>query len=347
MISLTNPVEDIQTGPGLNAYLARDVTRPTIPEPAQFTEFDEASLLALNDARIDFMTDGLTVKTPVVRETLRRAKVVMRHNRRAWSGRRGLLLTGEAATGKTRACVALMRTVFLAFQRQNPGTWQDYYPVVYLCVPSGCNSKALMRQFAAFFEIDYDDGTSEDTLRRLVLAALQAYRTVLIVIDELHNLVKMDGQAGAVIDTLKDLANHPFGTFVYAGVNVARYGLLAGARGGQIRGRFSRIRAGAYGNTTPEERKAWRGIVRGFANALPLAENDPAAIMRLTPWLHETTGGNIATLQFLFDQVVADLIDAGDPFRETVTRKLLEDAILDIQAEDLHASTEFPYEVVG
>lgn len=344
---LDNSLEDMADRDGLNAYLARDTTRPNIPSIAELAKLDANELDALNDARLDFICDGLTVVSPQVRQALHKAKAMMKMNTRLRIGRKGVLITGDATTGKTRACITLMRATWAQFRKEHPDDWAAATPVAYVCVPSGCTSKGLLRRFADFYHVDYGERTSADTLRRLVVNQMRSERTVLLVVDEMHNLGKIDQEAGISVDTLKDLSNAPFGTFVYAGINVAKFGLLSGSRGRQIAGRFAQVKTYPFSCATTDDRAVWAAIVGSFANQLPLAANNPDELVKHARWLHEITGGYIGSLHSVIAQAVALLITADDPTAETVTRDVLEGAVLDIQAEERLVGSGYPYESVG
>ena len=71
-------------------------------------------------------------------------------------------------------------------------------------------------------------------------------RVSLVAVDEIHNL-NLATRAGAeVSDTLKYFSERIPATFVYAGIDVERAGLLTGTRGEQIAGRFGMIRTGPF-----------------------------------------------------------------------------------------------------
>jgi hypothetical protein len=60
-------------------------------------------------------------------------------------------------------------------------------------------------------------------------------------------------------------------TFVYAGIDLARTGLLSGTRGQQIAGRFSMIRTGPFGHG-----EEWSALVAALETSLRLHEHSPA-----------------------------------------------------------------------
>jgi hypothetical protein len=73
-------------------------------------------------------------------------------------------------------------------------------------------------------------------------------------------------------DTLKYFAERLPATFVYAGINVERAGLLNGNRGEQIAGCFSMIRTGAFGRA-----QQWQALVAALESSLRLPATARAA----------------------------------------------------------------------
>lgn len=337
--------ENITDRGGLNDYLGRDTSRPRVPSIAEFATLDDATLAALNDARLEYICDGLTVTSEPVLQTLRKAKAMMLLNKRARAGRKSVLISGRATTGKTKACLALMRAVWVQFRVENPDTWNEATPVAYVNVPPDCTRKGLMRRFADFYRLEYTPRMNADLLYSLVVNAMRRERTVLSVVDELHNLGP-DKAGGISVDTLKDLANAPLSTFVFAGTDVAARGLLSGPRGEQLSGRCARVRTSPYSYEKPEDRAVWDSLIAGFARQLPLAANDPAELTAHSAWLHEVTLGYIGSLHSMLAQAVTSLIAGGDPGSETVTREILEQTVSDMRAEPGGLAVEELFETV-
>ena len=133
---------------------------------------------------------------------------------------------------------------------------------------------------------------------------------MLTAVDEMQNLsVERDKSGTISVDTLKDLANSPYSTYLYAGAEVKQLGLLSGPRGQQLAGRCAKVVTTPYRFATTADRAQWRELVKGFANALPLVANTPSELVRHSPWLHKVTAGSISTLHMMLAQGVLTVIE--------------------------------------
>lgn len=305
-----------------------------MPALGQYESMDEYGRHRLDAARKAFVAGGMTVQTPQVAELIAATETVMGQNLSALTGRRGIMVTGPSAVGKTTACLALMRYVYSAFERQCTGQLDaGAVPVAYVEVPPSSTPKGMMQRFADFYALPYQHRTSLNELKRSVVQTMRQSMTQVVVVDELHNLARWSTSNGESVDTLKDLSNDSPATFVYAGIKLEQSGLLAGPRGDQVARRFSPLQMALYDYTTPSERKAWRGVVMAFSKALPLFGHEPEGLLAHAQWLHERSGGNIGTLQSILVQSVHRLIDASDPKAETLSTELMAGARRDIRAQ--------------
>ena len=73
-------------------------------------------------------------------------------------------------------------------------------------------------------------------------------------------------------------------TFVYAGIDVEREGLLTGTRGQQIAGRFSMVRTGPFPRG-PE----WTALIAALETSLRLHHHTPGTLATLDTYLHQRT----------------------------------------------------------
>jgi hypothetical protein len=92
-------------------------------------------------------------------------------------------------------------------------------------------------------------------------------------VDEIHNL-NIATRAGAeASDTLKYFSERIPATFVFAGISVERAGLLSGARGEQIAGRFSMARTGPFAR---DEQRAT--LIAALETSLRLHRHRPGTL---------------------------------------------------------------------
>ena len=114
-------------------------------------------------------------------------------------------------------------------------------------------------------------------------------------------------------------------TFVYAGIDVERNGLLSGTRGEQIAGRFGMVRTGAF-----PRGEYWTGLVSALEDGLRLHRHQPGALTGLEEYLHRRTGGMIGSLLRLIRGAAIQAVLDGT---EKITRKALDSLEADITAQ--------------
>lgn len=115
-------------------------------------------------------------------------------------------------------------------------------------------------------------------------------------------------------------------TFVYAGIDVERAGLLSGTRGEQIAGRFGMIRTTAF-----PRGEHWTGLIAALEGALRLHRHRAGTLVALADYLHRRTTGMIGSLLRL---VRSAAIQAVLDSTEQITRATLDSIDVDIAAEN-------------
>lgn len=248
-------------------------------------------------ARIRYMVAQAVVRTPQLEQVLTAARSLIHLNEHKPYGKLGLIVSGEAALGKTTIVTQVgreheRRRRMTAHPAGAPGT----VPVVYITVPPACNSKAMSAELARFFALPSHSRMSQTELMASVVHAVRSKRTELIIVDEIHNL-NMNYRINAeAADTLKDLSEKCSATFLYSGVDVESCGLLDGLRGQQIAARFSLHRVAPFSNRSKAGREQWQQLLLALTSTLTLAAQGPEDILRYADVLYAHTGGSIGRL---------------------------------------------------
>ena len=118
-------------------------------------------------------------------------------------------------------------------------------------------------------------------------------------------------------------------TFVYAGIDVERAGLLSGTRGEQIAGRFGMIRTSAF-----PRGEYWTALISALEDSLRLHRHQPGALTGLEEYLHRRTGGMIGSLLRLVRGAAIQAVLDGT---EEITRATLDSVGVDIASETADA----------
>ena len=279
---------------------------------------------AYDDDRIAHHSRLLVVQTPAVRDVVTTGRRLAHLNRSAHYGRSGLIVSGPARTGKTTAITQLAKTIEVFHRRRNPRSGDDI-PVVYITVPPAATPRMIATEFARFLGIPVTRRLNITDIIEAVCGVCTDTKTSVICVDEIHNL-NIATRAGAeASDTLKYFSERIPATFVLAGINVERAGLLSGTRGEQIAGRFSMIRTGPF----PCDAQ-WATLLAALETSLRLHRHRAGSLPQLAGYLHQRTGGMIGSLLWLIRSAAIQAVIDGT---EQVTRKTLEPIGIDITAE--------------
>jgi hypothetical protein len=146
-----------------------------------------------------------------------------------------------------------------------------------------------------------------------------------ICVDEIHNLNIATRTGAEASDTLKYFSERIPATFVLAGINVERAGLLSGPRGEQIAGRYSMVRTGPF----PRDAQ-WATLVAAIEGSLRLHRHQPGTLPGLVGYLHQRTSGMIGSLLWLIRSAAIQAVIDGT---EKITRKAMDAIPVDIASQ--------------
>ena len=300
------------------------------PSAVQLLPADQLAALsaqqrdAYDEARIAHHAELVVVTTSTIQEITDEGRLLTLLNQREIGARRGLMVSGDAATGKTTAIKQLGRVHELRVRARHPHA--DRIPIVYVTCPPKGSPRKLAMEFARFLGLPPIGPRQNVTdIADAVCRVLIDARTDLIVVDEIHNL-NLETSAGEDLsDHLKYFTEHLPATFVYAGIDVERSGVFTGTRGRQLAGRCGLINTGPF--PYGEE---WRQLVAAMEATLRLHHHQPAALLAQAQYLHTRTGGMIGSLAHLIRAAAIRAILSGG---EAVTQPLLDKIRIDHAAE--------------
>jgi hypothetical protein len=144
-------------------------------------------------------------------------------------------------------------------------------------------------------------------------------------VDEIHNLNIATRVGAEASDTLKYFSERIPATFVFAGISIERAGLLSGARGEQIAGRFTMVRTGPFGQD-----QQWITLIAALEGSLRLHRHRPGTLPQLGDYLHRRTHGMIGSLLWLVRSAAIQAVTDGT---EKITRKDLDAIQVDIASQ--------------
>ena len=128
------------------------------------------------------------VTTSTITDITNEGRLLTLLNQREIGARRGLIVSGAAATGKTTGVKQLGRVHELRIRRRYP-TSPDRIPVVYVTCPPKGSARKLAMEFARFLGLPPVGPRQNVTdIADAVCQVLIDARTDLVIVDEIHNL---------------------------------------------------------------------------------------------------------------------------------------------------------------
>ena len=304
--------------------------RPSVPDLLPGTEWkalDDEARLDYDEARLAHHARLLTVATSTIQQVITEGRRLQYLNRHADAGRCGLILSGQARTGKTTCLAQLGKTIETMHHRRHPHA-AGHIPVIYITAPPAATPRMVAVEFARFLGLPLTRRSNvTDVLESVCGVALDA-RTTLVCVDEIHNVNLGTRHGAEASDTLKYFAERLPVTFAYAGISVERAGLLSGTRGEQIAGRFSMIRTGPFGRG-----QQWQALIAALEDSLRLHRHRDGTLTGLASYLHSRSGGMIGSL---FRLVRAAAVQAVLDGTEAITKATLGSIPVDIASAGEH-----------
>jgi hypothetical protein len=307
---------------GWRQFASEVPAAPQLLDSKVWQGLDLGKRAAYDDDRIAHHSRLLVVQTPAVRDVVTTGRRLAHLNRSAHYGRSGLIVSGPARTGKTTAITQLGKTIEVFHRRRHPRCGDDI-PVVYITVPPAATPKMIAAEFARFLGLPVTRRANITDIIEAVCGVCTD--TKASVIDEIHNLNIATRVGAEASDTLKYFSERIPATFVLAGINVERAGLLSGTRGEQIAGRYSMVRTGSF----PLDGQ-WATLIAALEESLRLHRHKPGSLPDLASYLHQRTGGMIGSLLWLIRSAAIQAVMNGT---EQVTRKSMDAIPVDIASQ--------------
>jgi len=302
-----------------------DVPRvPDLLDERQWKRLDPDQRFGYDEDRLAHHARLLVVATSTVRRVITEGRRLSYLNRSAVSGRCGLILSGAARTGKTTSIAQLGKTMEVIHRRRHPASSDDI-PVIYITTPPAATPRMMAVELARFLGLPVTARANITDIIEAVCGVCLDTRTGLICVDEIHNISLTTRHGAETSDTLKYFSERIPATFVYAGLNIEREGLLSGTRGQQIAGRFSMIRTGPF-----PRGDEWSALIAALEDSLRLHAHTPGTLTKLDTYLHQRTNGMIGSLLRLVRSAAIEAVIDGT---ERITRARLEDIEIDVAAE--------------
>ena len=309
---------------GWRAFISADPSELALLARGQWEALGERDRRDYDDARIAHHAELVVVTTSAITEITSEGQLLVLMNQREIGARRGLIVSGDAATGKTTSIKQLGRLHELRVRARFPAG-ADRIPVVYVTCPPKGSPRKLAMEFARFLGLPLRTRANVTDIADAVCQVLIDARTNLVLVDEIHNLNHGTPAGEDLSDHLKYFTEHLPATFIYAGIDVERCGVFTGTRGRQLAGRCELICTGPF-----PYRDEWAQLIAALEATLRLHRHEPGTLPAQARYLHQRTGGMIGSLTHLIRGAAIRAILGG---QEAITRPLLDSVRIDHAAE--------------
>ena len=309
---------------GWRSFVSSDPSDLALLPRQEWEALGERDRRDYDDARIAHHAELVVVSTSAIREITAEGQMLALMNQREIGARRGLIVSGDAATGKTTGIKQLGRLHELRVRARFPGG-HDRIPVVHVTCPPKGSPRKLAMEFARFLGLPLRTRANVTDIADAVCQVLIDARADLVLVDEIHNLNHGTPAGEDLSDHLKYFTEHLPATFIYAGIDIERCGVFTGTRGRQLAGRCGLITTGAF-----PCRDEWAQLVAALEATLRLHHHEPGTLPGQAKYLHQRTGGMIGSLTHLIRGAAIRAILDGT---EAITRPLLDAVRIDHAAE--------------
>ena len=278
---------------GWRSFISADPSELALLPAGQWEALGERDRRDYDEARIAHHAELVVVTTSAIAEITTEGQMLVLMNQREIGARRGLIVSGDAATGKTTSIKQLGRLHELRVRARFPAG-ADRIPVVYVTCPPKGSPRKLAMEFARFLGLPLRTRANVTDIADAVCQVLIDARTDLVLVDEIHNLNHGTPAGEDLSDHLKYFTEHLPATFIYAGIDVERCGVFTGTRGRQLAGRCELICTGAF-----PYRDEWTQLIAALEATLRLHRHEPGTLPAQAKYLHQRTGGMIGSLTHL------------------------------------------------
>ncbi|WP_031179041.1 AAA family ATPase [Streptomyces seoulensis] len=249
----------------------------------------------------------LPLRAPGVTAAARQIEDARTINRHTSGARYGVLLTGQAGTGKTTALWESARRC----TAQEPD--EETVPVVYTRLAPATSPRLLLAELGRRLGLPLRGSLTTADLVVQVSKAMETARTRLILVDEIQHLRSPGGAGTSVVEVLDYLCDRIPATFAFAGI-----GAPDALAGEVTRSPYRRLAPVHLSDLPPDE--DWVRMISETEAALRLHAHEPGTLTAQAGFLHERTGGNVGRLAFLLRTAAVRAIREGT---EQLTASLL------------------------
>jgi len=316
---------------------------PRKPSPAEWRAMSSGAREAFDCARLLHHSSFGPIATSPMKRIHDALRLQAESNFHLPPGARpGSVIDGEADIGKTTIVTQFGRSYERRLRKRYPGELteggDEFLPVLYVTLAAGTTVKGLSRQMLEFYAYPTSPRATQVELTMQVQKVAGRCQTKLAIFDDIHYLRLSNQSDREVNDHLKYLASVIPATFVYAGIDCEKGGLLHEGQSrmrekafSQTGSRFSLHRIEKFRTDTGEGARHWVALLAAIERELVLMGSFEGMLaQKLWRYLFDRTHGEIGSLTSLLRQGALLAIENGS---ERITSALLDGITLSYDAE--------------
>jgi hypothetical protein len=167
---------------GWRSFISADPSELALLPREQWEALGERDRRDYDEARIAHHAELVVVTTSAIAEITGEGQMLVLMNQREIGARRGLIVSGDAATGKTTSIKQLGRLHELRVRARFPAG-RDRIPVVYVTCPLKGSPRKLAMEFARFLGLPLRTRANVTDIADAVCQVLIDARTDLVLVD--------------------------------------------------------------------------------------------------------------------------------------------------------------------
>lgn len=318
------PRRSIRTHDDWHSYVMTPAAvRPALPSASEYEAMKKTEKKLINARRVHYNNSFGPVLTPPMMDIHEAGIRLAAQNLRAQPGARpGLIIDGDSTIGKSTIVMQLGRKYELKVTKQHSitttPTGHRFIPVAYINLPATMAIMNFNHLLARFYNIPLSRGAREEEITDAIKEAAADCCTSMFILDDIHFLEIKNRTHKTLNNHIKSLANSISATFVYAGIDLGKTGLLTEGKSTkeinntQTGHRFKKFDLSAFSTATEIERNNFKNLLNYFEEQLMLYKQKPGDLFEnFGTYILDRTGGFIGPLTHLLRECAQLAISSG------------------------------------
>lgn len=327
-------------------------TKPELPTADEYFGMSAEQRKTVNARRVHYNNSFGPATVPAMEEVHDAGIRLAALNLRAQPGARGgLIINGDSTIGKSTIAMQLGRKYEHKLTKEHTimttPTGHAFIPVAFINLPATMNIMNFNFLLATFYNIPFSRSTKEQFLTDSIRQQAADCCTSMVILDDIHFLKIKNRTHEDLNNHFKSLANAISATFVYAGIELEKTGLLSegksekSRRNTQTGHRFKKFDLRAYSMKSDGDTQNFREIIKYFDDNIDLYKQVKGVLFdQFAEYILARTGGFIGPISQLLREASFLAIQKK---KEVFSLELFQKIRLDHDSEDQYIQVKKVY----